>query len=117
MRTPGSSAAPASYLKRVLNALAYVGVLTIEFFVVKGRLIANEMALEVHNSGIGPSKLRDQPVRKPSAGDLRLAPRQHPALGHTAMINFLGKNAGPRAALAIEGLAFHDYGKGAAPGP
>jgi len=43
-------------LKRVLNALAYVGVLTIEFFVVKGRLIANEMALESTIRGIGPSK-------------------------------------------------------------
>ena len=39
------------YLKRVMNALAYVGVLTMEFFVVKGRLIANEMAPRVHNSG------------------------------------------------------------------
>ena len=39
------------YLKKVMDALQYVGVLTIEFFVVGGRLVANEMAPRVHNSG------------------------------------------------------------------
>ena len=29
----------------------YVGVLAIEFFVCRGRLLANEMAPRVHNSG------------------------------------------------------------------
>ncbi|MEM8993393.1 MAG: 5-(carboxyamino)imidazole ribonucleotide synthase, partial [Acidobacteriota bacterium] len=36
---------------RVLDALDYVGLLAIEFFVADGRLIANEMAPRVHNSG------------------------------------------------------------------
>ncbi|MEO1088300.1 MAG: 5-(carboxyamino)imidazole ribonucleotide synthase, partial [Acidobacteriota bacterium] len=36
---------------RVLDALDYVGLLAIEFFVAEGRLIANEMAPRVHNSG------------------------------------------------------------------
>ena len=39
------------YALRVLNALDYVGVLAIEFFQRGGRLIANEMAPRVHNSG------------------------------------------------------------------
>ena len=38
-------------MRRVLEALDYIGVLAIEFFVVNGRLIANEMAPRVHNSG------------------------------------------------------------------
>lgn len=38
--------------KRLMEALDYVGVLTIEFFVMPGgKLIANEMAPRVHNSG------------------------------------------------------------------
>jgi 5-(carboxyamino)imidazole ribonucleotide synthase len=38
--------------KRVLEAFDYVGVLTIEFFVMDdGSLVANEMAPRVHNSG------------------------------------------------------------------
>lgn len=38
--------------RRVADALDYVGVLTVEFFVMRdGRLLANEMAPRVHNSG------------------------------------------------------------------
>ena len=39
------------YLKRLLRRFDYAGILTIEFFVKGGRLIANEMAPRVHNSG------------------------------------------------------------------
>jgi len=48
---PGLERSARIYLKRVMNALAYIGVLTIEFFVVNDRLVANEMAPRVHNSG------------------------------------------------------------------
>ena len=37
--------------RRLLEHFNYVGVLTIEFFVARGKLIANEMAPRVHNSG------------------------------------------------------------------
>src|SRR5207237_848853 len=37
--------------RRVLESLKYVGVLAIEFFQHQGRLLANEMAPRVHNSG------------------------------------------------------------------
>lgn len=39
------------YARRVLETLDYVGVLAIEFFQRDGRLLANEMAPRVHNSG------------------------------------------------------------------
>jgi 5-(carboxyamino)imidazole ribonucleotide synthase len=45
-------AAARDAARRVMEALDYVGVLTIEFFVMPGGvLIANEMAPRVHNSG------------------------------------------------------------------
>jgi 5-(carboxyamino)imidazole ribonucleotide synthase len=37
--------------KAILEHLGYVGVLTVEFFVTKDGLLANEMAPRVHNSG------------------------------------------------------------------
>ncbi|MEM9838054.1 MAG: 5-(carboxyamino)imidazole ribonucleotide synthase [Pseudomonadota bacterium] len=37
--------------RKVMEALDYVGVLTVEFFVVGDRMLANEMAPRVHNSG------------------------------------------------------------------
>jgi len=40
-----------SHLTKLLEALDYVGVLAVEFFVVNDKLLANEMAPRVHNSG------------------------------------------------------------------
>jgi 5-(carboxyamino)imidazole ribonucleotide synthase len=106
-----------NYLKRVLKALSYVGVLAIEFFVVGGRLIANEMAPRVHNSGhwtiegCATSQFQNH-LR--AICDMPLGSTR--ALGHTAMINFLGTMPDRDALLAIDGLTFHDYGKLARPG-
>ncbi len=106
-----------AYLKRVMNAVTYVGVLAIEFFVVAGRLIANEMAPRVHNSGhwtiegCATSQFQNH-VR--AICDLPLGSTR--ALGHTAMVNFLGTMPDRGALLAIEGLSFHDYGKQPRPG-
>jgi 5-(carboxyamino)imidazole ribonucleotide synthase len=105
------------YLKRVMNALAYVGVLTVEFFVVKGRLIANEMAPRVHNSGhwtIEGCVTSQFENHLRAICDLPLGSTR--PLGHTAMINFLGKMPDRMRLLAIDGLAFHDYGKEPRPG-
>jgi len=49
--TPELQALAESYGKKLLEHLGYVGVVTIEFFVLEGRLIANEFAPRVHNSG------------------------------------------------------------------
>ena len=37
--------------RRLFRALGYAGVLCVEYFVERGRLVANEMAPRVHNSG------------------------------------------------------------------
>jgi 5-(carboxyamino)imidazole ribonucleotide synthase len=105
------------YLKKVMNALAYVGVLTIEFFVVKGRLIANEMAPRVHNSGhwtIEGCVTSQFENHLRAICDLPLGSTR--ALGHAAMINFLGKMPDRTRLLGLDGLAFHDYGKEPRPG-
>jgi 5-(carboxyamino)imidazole ribonucleotide synthase len=114
---PGLERRARIYLKRVMNALAYVGVLTIEFFVVKGRLIANEMAPRVHNSGhwtIEGCVTSQFENHLRAICDLPLGSTR--ALGHTAMINFLGTMPDLERLLSIDGLAFHDYGKEPRPG-
>lgn len=51
-RTAGGSAGQARQVAmNVADALDYIGVLAIEFFVAKGRLYVNEMAPRPHNSG------------------------------------------------------------------
>jgi 5-(carboxyamino)imidazole ribonucleotide synthase len=106
-----------TYLNRIMNALDYVGVLTVEFFVVKGRLIANEMAPRVHNSGhwtIEGCVTSQFENHLRAICDLPLGSTR--ALGHAAMINFLGTMPDRRRLLNIDGLAFHDYGKEPRPG-
>jgi 5-(carboxyamino)imidazole ribonucleotide synthase len=106
-----------TYMRRVMQALSYVGVLAMEFFVVAGRLIANEMAPRVHNSGHwtieGSVTSQFQNHLRAICG-LPLGSTR--ALGHTAMINFLGTMPDRDALLDIDGLAFHDYGKQSRPG-
>jgi 5-(carboxyamino)imidazole ribonucleotide synthase len=104
-------------LKKVMENLAYVGVLAIEFFVVKGRLIANEMAPRVHNSGhwtIEGCVTSQFENHLRAICDLPLGSTR--ALGHTAMINFLGNMPDSGRLLGVDGLAFHDYGKEPRPG-
>jgi 5-(carboxyamino)imidazole ribonucleotide synthase len=105
------------YVKRVLSALEYTGVLAVEFFVVKGRLIANEMAPRVHNSGHWTI---EGCITSQFENHLRaicgLPLGSTRPLGHTAMINFLGEMPDRERLLGIEGLAFHDYGKEPRPG-
>lgn len=109
--------AAEGYLQRVMKSLNYIGVLTIEFFVVKGRLIANEMAPRVHNSGhwtIEGCVTSQFENHMRAICDLPLGSTR--PLGHTAMVNFLGEMPDRDALLRIEGLAFHDYGKAARAG-
>jgi 5-(carboxyamino)imidazole ribonucleotide synthase len=114
---PGLERIARTHLKRVMGALAYVGVLTIEFFVVKGRLVANEMAPRVHNSGhwtIEGCVTSQFENHLRAICDLPLGSTR--ALGHTAMVNFLGTMPDRERLLTIDGLAFHDYGKEPRPG-
>jgi 5-(carboxyamino)imidazole ribonucleotide synthase len=109
--------AAAVYLKRVMQALDYIGVLAIEFFVVDGKLIANEMAPRVHNSGhwtIEGCVTSQFENHLRAICDLPLGSTR--ALGAAAMINFLGNMPSRERLLSLEGLSFHDYGKAARAG-
>jgi len=107
----------ARYLARVLTHFRYSGVLTIEFFVRAGRLIANEMAPRVHNSGhwtIEGAVTSQFENHLRAILDLPLGATA--ARGYSAMINLIGALP-PRAALLKQpGLHLHDYGKRARPG-
>lgn len=105
------------YLRRMLAHFRYVGVLTIEFFVRTGRLIANEIAPRVHNSGhwtIEGADTSQFENHLRAIGGLPLGSTR--ARGHSAMINLIG-SLPPRAALlAYPDLHLHEYGKRPRPG-
>jgi len=100
-----------------MEALAYVGVLAIEFFIVKGKLVANEMAPRVHNSGHWTI---DGCVTSQFENHLRaitgLPLGATAARGHSAMINLIGEIPAAGKLLAFPGLHLHDYGKSARAG-
>lgn len=100
------------HLKRVLKHFDYVGVLTIEFFVLKGQLIANEMAPRVHNSGHWTI---EGAVTSQFENHLRaicgLPLGSTAPLGHAAMVNFIGTMPERAAALKQTGVHLHHYGK------
>ena len=104
-------------IERVLEDFNYVGVLTIEFFVHRGRLIANEMAPRVHNSGHWTI---EGAVTSQFENHLRaitgLPLGDTSARGHSAMINLIGTMPEMHRFLAQPGVHWHDYGKQARDG-
>jgi 5-(carboxyamino)imidazole ribonucleotide synthase len=100
------------YLKRLLKHFDYAGVLTIEFFVKRGRLIANEMAPRVHNSGHWTIEgAQTSQFENHLRAILGLPLGSTRPLGHAGMINFIGTIPEAAAVLAVPDVHFHSYGK------
>lgn len=103
-------------VKTVLEELDYVGVLTVEFFDVGGRLLANEMAPRVHNSGhhtleaCAVSQF-EQHIRAVAGWPLREATTVRPM----EMLNLVGAEASDWSRLAADpDVDLTLYGKGEA---
>jgi 5-(carboxyamino)imidazole ribonucleotide synthase len=137
--TPALQAEAEQIASRALTALEYVGVLAIELFQVSrdwglgtgdwelstpnpqspipNRLVVNEMAPRVHNSGHwtiegAETSQFEQHLRAVLGLPLgSTAPR-----GHSAMVNLIGALPEPAAVLAIPGAHLHLYGKQPRPG-
>ena len=104
-------------VRAAMDALGHVGVLTIEFFVTKDGLIANEMAPRVHNSGHWTI---DGAVTSQFENHVR-AVTDEPlgstdARGLSGMINIIGAMPDRGDLLAVPGARLHDYGKSPRPG-
>jgi 5-(carboxyamino)imidazole ribonucleotide synthase len=104
------------YLKKLLEALEYVGVLAVEFFVVDGELMANEMAPRVHNSGHwtieGSNTSQFENHLRAIAGMELGTTESRP----TVMLNCVGTMPPLEETVAFPQLFRHDYGKEARPG-
>ena len=103
--------------RRVCDALQYVGVLAIEFFEHQGRLLANEMAPRVHNSGHWTI---EGAITSQFENHLRavvgLPLGSTSALGCSAMLNLIGDLPDSAEVLAVRDAHLHLYGKSARAG-
>ncbi|HEX6549569.1 MAG TPA: 5-(carboxyamino)imidazole ribonucleotide synthase [Gammaproteobacteria bacterium] len=105
-----------TYAKRIMQHFDYAGVLTIEFFVRKGKLIANETAPRVHNSGHWTIEgAVTSQFENHLRGILGLPLGDTSAVGYSAMVNFIGEMPRLADVLKIPGAHYHDYGKDARP--
>jgi 5-(carboxyamino)imidazole ribonucleotide synthase len=103
--------------RRVLESLKYAGVLAIEFFEHQGKLLANEMAPRVHNSGHWTI---EGAVTSQFENHLRAVlglPLGSTGLtGHSAMLNLIGELPESLEVLAVPDTHLHLYGKSPRPG-
>ncbi|MDE2654207.1 MAG: 5-(carboxyamino)imidazole ribonucleotide synthase [Gemmatimonadota bacterium] len=101
----------------VLDRLDYIGVLAIELFEVGGRLLANEMAPRVHNSGHWTLDGADVSQFENHIRAVTVMPLATPRVpGPAAMVNVIGELPDPGAVASIPGAHLHLYGKAPRPG-
>jgi 5-(carboxyamino)imidazole ribonucleotide synthase len=107
----------AEFVSRILTELDYVGVLAVEWFQDGPRLLANEMAPRVHNSGhwtIEGALTSQFENHVRAVCGLPLGRTE--AVGFSAMYNFIGTVPEPAAILANPYAHLHLYGKSSRPG-
>jgi 5-(carboxyamino)imidazole ribonucleotide synthase len=98
--------------RAVFDELQYVGVLAIEFFEQNGKLLANEMAPRVHNSGHWTIEgaLTSQ-FENHLRAVVGLPLGSTLAIGSSAMLNLIGETPDAAEVLAIRDAHLHLYGK------
>ncbi|MHA2758610.1 5-(carboxyamino)imidazole ribonucleotide synthase [Aeromonas dhakensis] len=104
--------------EQLIAALDYVGVLTVEFFLVADKLLVNELAPRPHNSGhpsLDNAECSQFELQVRALCDLPLPARI--AVRPAMLLNLLGdlwQNGTPdwAALLALPGVHLHLYGKG-----
>ena len=109
---PGLQRRAARHLRRVLEHFDYAGILNIEFFVRGGRLVANETAPRVHNSGHWTIEgAETSQFENHLRAILGLPLGSTAARGHSAMVNLIGTMPDRDLLLGLPGVHLHDYAK------
>jgi 5-(carboxyamino)imidazole ribonucleotide synthase len=103
--------------RKALETLDYAGVICIEFFEADGKLLANEMAPRVHNSGHWSI---EGAVTSQFENHLRailgMPLGSTATVGYSAMVNLIGEQPDPEPLLRVPNTHLHLYGKSPRPG-
>ena len=105
------------YVESLLTRLDYAGVLALELFVTGDRLLANEFAPRVHNSGHWTIEGAQTSQFENHLRAILGMPLGATAVrGYAGMINLIGTIPADRGPFELAGRSLHDYGKAARPG-
>ncbi|MBT8099239.1 MAG: 5-(carboxyamino)imidazole ribonucleotide synthase [Gammaproteobacteria bacterium] len=114
---PALAAIAETYVVRLLEHLNYVGVIALELFVVGNRLLANEFAPRVHNSGHWTIEGSETSQFLNHLLTITgRAPRSTAARGHAGMLNLIGRIPAGLRQISGHDCVLHDYGKVPRPG-
>ncbi|WP_024889775.1 5-(carboxyamino)imidazole ribonucleotide synthase [Luteimonas huabeiensis] len=110
---PGALAREAqAHACALAERLDYVGAFALELFCRDGRLLANEMAPRVHNSGHWTIEgAETSQFENHLRAVLGLPLGATDARGNACMLNWIGAMPDPLPVLAASGGHWHDYGK------
>jgi 5-(carboxyamino)imidazole ribonucleotide synthase len=115
--TPELQSRAESYARLVMDRLGYVGVMAIELFQVGEKLVGNEMAPRVHNSGHWTIEgARTSQFENHLRAITGLPLGSTAACGASAMVNLIGAVPDTASLLAAPGAHLHLYGKEPRPG-
>lgn len=115
--TPDLQQQAENHMRSILEALNYVGILAIEFFQTGRKLIANEMAPRVHNSGHwtieGAATSQFENHLRAITG---LPLGSTACIGQSIMHNIIGEPVDMETTLSMPDTHLHLYGKAPRPG-
>lgn len=115
--TPELQALAEAEVNKILVGLDYVGVLGVEFFVKGGKLVANEMAPRVHNSGHHTIEgSRTSQFENHIRAVLGLPLGDTTMVSPVGMVNLLGEIPPLTPLLSLPDVHVHAYGKAASKG-
>ena len=115
--TAAFEADAVAYARKVAEKLDYVGVFALELFLHGGRLMANEMAPRVHNSGHWTLEgAETSQFQNHLRAVLGLPLGSTRSVGACCMLNWIGEMPDAQPVLREAGGHWHDYGKSARAG-
>ena len=110
--SPAQQAQAELVAGRIMHALGYVGVLTVEFFEHEKILLVNEIATRVHNSGHWTMDGADTSQFENHLRAITGMPLGSTTLrDHTVMVNLIGTMPDAKAVALVRGAHLYDYGK------
>jgi 5-(carboxyamino)imidazole ribonucleotide synthase len=118
-RAPAEGAPQAEaeeYATRILDELAYVGVLALELFDVGGQLLANEIAPRVHNTGHWTIEGSETSQFENHLRAILGLPLGSTESRRALLVNLIAEEPAKGDVLEIPGAHLHLYGKEPRPG-